>query len=426
MAQRPFTTRQFLTSIAAVGLFAGGCENRSAHSQGELRPDSQRALVPGNAADETRPTEARRESPAIPEFNGSTDPSLIATTVKNYTQQMAPLIEQRPKPPEPAIAAIGDPSDVRWIKPGDPAKPTARPPIPVEVIPLVQPVIDAQPSSANQGLSVASALQPLTVPNPQSGMRISPDDVNRTVTAPRPAVLAADLEAKLSRQIQSSPRDLWAHLDSQLLHFLRDEQVPQLDALTSLPLEDRELVAAVMDGLTLFRNSLRADGNMLLSRKVKPLLDLADRLRSQADLNIPTLSLCTKVDAFGVYEPIDPVRFIAGKEHQAIIYCEVENFASSPMSDKKMWETKLSQEAVLYTESGLQVWVDKAGTVVDHSRNRRRDFFIVKKIKLPAALTIGRYLLKVTVEDQQAKRVAEQTMPIEIVAQMETAAVGTK
>jgi hypothetical protein len=123
------------------------------------------------------------------------------------------------------------------------------------------------------------------------------------------------------------------------------------------------------------------------------------------------------------------VRFIAGKEHQAIIYCEVENFASTPStptSDKKQtehetksWETKLSQEAVLYTESGMPVWVDKAGTVVDHSRNRRRDFFIVKKIKLPPALTIGRYLLKVTVEDQQAKRVAEQTMQIEIVAQMD-------
>ena len=422
MSKRTLSSRQLLAGIAAVGLFAGGCENKSAQSQSGIRPDSQRALVP----EESEPLTVTAPETAVPAFKGSTDPSLIATTVKNYTQRMAPLIGNRQKPADSTVTAKGESSDVEWLKPGHPARPVGRQPIPVVVVPLVQPVVDAQPSSANQGMLVSSATQTGAVGNTQTAMRISPEDLNRNIAAPRVAPLAGDLEAKLARQIQSSPRDLWAHLDFQLLHFLRDENAPQLDQLTSLPLEDRELVAAVLDGLTLFRNGLRADGNMLLSRKVKPLLDLADRLRSQADLNIPTLSLCTKVTTFGVYEPMDPVRFIAGKEHEAIIYCEVENFASTPMSDKKMWETKLSQEAVLYTESGMQVWMDKAGAVVDHARNRRRDFFIVKKIKLPAALTIGRYLLKVTVEDQQAKRVAEQTLPIEIVAQMETAVVGTK
>ena len=425
MSKRSFRARHLLTGIAAAGLFAGGCENKSAQSQSGLRPDSQRALVPVMVPEESEPLEPAREQINPTEFKASTDPSVIATTVKNYAQRMAPLMENRPKATEPVAVAKVEKSDVQWMKPGESPKQAVRPAIPVEVVPLSQPVVDAQPSSANQGLSVVAAAPMVAIGNTQTAMRISPEDLNRTVVTPRPLTLAGDLESKLAQQIQSSPRDTWAHLDFQLLHFLRDEKAPQLDQLTSLPMEDRELVAAVLDGLTLFRNSLRADGNMLLSRKVKPLLDLADRLRSQADLNIPTLSLCTKVNGFGVYEPIDPVQFIAGKEHEAIIYCEVENFASSPMSDKKMWETKLSQEAVLYTETGLRVWMDKAGTVVDHARNRRRDFFIVKKIKLPSTLTIGRYLLKVTVEDQQAKRVAEQTLPIEVVAQMETV-VGTK
>jgi hypothetical protein len=254
-------------------------------------------------------------------------------------------------------------------------------------------------------------------------MRIGPDDAKAVAAAARAAQPGADLEVKLAQHIQEYPRDVWSHLDFQLLRFLRDEQVPQLDALSSLPLEDRELVAAVMDGLTNFRNGLRADNNMLLSRKVRPILELADRLRSQAELSIPTLLLCKDVKGFGDYEPIDPVRFIAGEKNKALIYCEVENFSSSPTGEKKMWETRLSQEAVLYTESGLQVWSDVAGKVVDHARNRRHDFFIVKRILLPQNLTIGRYLLKVTVEDQQAKRVAEQTIGVEVVAQVE-AAVG--
>jgi hypothetical protein len=156
------------------------------------------------------------------------------------------------------------------------------------------------------------------------------------------------------------------------------------------------------------------------------LMEMSDRLRARSDLNIPTLTLCTKVDAFGTYEPIEPARFMVGKENLAIIYCEVENFSSIPSDGQKTWETHLTQEAVLYTESGMQVWLDKAGAIVDRSRNRRHDFFIAKKIKLPQNLTIGRYLLKVTVEDQQAKRVAEQTIPVEIAAQVDSSVAGVK
>ncbi len=74
-------------------------------------------------------------------------------------------------------------------------------------------------------------------------------------------------------------------------------------------------------------------------------------------------------------------------------------------------------ESVLYTESGLNVWSDKTTPITDRSRQRRHDFFVVRMIRIPANLTIGRYLLKVTLVDQQASRVAEATVPIQVVAQ---------
>jgi len=142
---------------------------------------------------------------------------------------------------------------------------------------------------------------------------------------------------------------------------------------------------------------------------------MADRLRAQADLTIPTLTLCRKVSGFGNYDPMDS-SFDAGTEHPAILYCEIQNFAST-LDDKKMWQTRLSQEAVLYTETGLKVWGDSTPAFTDYSRNRRHDFYLVKKITLPANLTIGRYLLKVSIVDQQANRVSEATLPVSIVAQ---------
>ena len=124
-----------------------------------------------------------------------------------------------------------------------------------------------------------------------------------------------------------------------------------------------------------------------------------------------------RVKRFGVYEPMDPPRFIAGKkDNDAIIYCEVANFASQ-MTPDKMWETKLKQEAVLYSETGLAVWSDKSDTVTDLSRNRLHDFFIADKVRIPGNLPVGRYLLKMTVTDLHANRVAEATVPVQVVAQ---------
>ena len=84
-----------------------------------------------------------------------------------------------------------------------------------------------------------------------------------------------------------------------------------------------------------------------------------------------------------------------------------------------MWETTLSQDAVLYLDAGeqsLQVWSDKTPEIRDQSRNRRRDFFLGKIIDLPANLAIGRYVLKVTIVDKQANRIAEGSLPVQVVA----------
>jgi hypothetical protein len=234
---------------------------------------------------------------------------------------------------------------------------------------------------------------------------------------PAPQVVADDMASKLAARAKDYPADLSAQVDQQILKFLRDESVPDMQSLAGLIPEDRELLSALMDSLTNFRNQLRSDHNMLFSKKIRPLVELADRLKSQAELSVPTVALCTGVKAFGVYDPIEPARFIAGREQRVVVYCEVENFLSQP-NEKNLYETRLTQDIVLYEESsGLPVWTDKKSTYVDLARHRRHDFFMGKIITLPANLTINRYLLKVTVEDQQARHIAENTVPVEIVAQ---------
>jgi hypothetical protein len=378
---------------------------------------------------------ATQPAPVITDVTAGT-PEALKFKLERWTKEVEPLMGKRsqsasaPAPSsrkggEPSVADFLEPDEFR-IGPVSHETPKSAPEAQVQVVPVSNPVVESTPSVPNQGAAIAPPpqQQQLARAGGLDGaanvgrVRIDlPGERHETAPAARDASPnGGDVEAGVAKNLKDNGKDLWAQLDYQLLEFLKDKPTPQLDVMAKLSNEDRELIASVMDALTNFRNALRADNNMLMSRKVRPILDLADRVRAQADLVIPTLALCTKVDGFGIYEPIEPARFTAMKPHEIIVYCEVENFASQ-QNEKKMWETKLSQEVVLYTETGLPVWQDKTESIPDFARNRRHDFFVVKKTRFPANITLGRYLLKVTIVDQQASRVAEATVPVQFVAQ---------
>ena len=46
-------------------------------------------------------------------------------------------------------------------------------------------------------------------------------------------------------------------LDDQVLRLIRDQHVPELASLASLPPDDRDMLATLLDGLNSFRNGRR-------------------------------------------------------------------------------------------------------------------------------------------------------------------------
>jgi hypothetical protein len=325
---------------------------------------------------------------------------------------METLLSRRQAPAEAAPSQVtwADPIDFRLgevaPKSSTPVKDTGA----VRTAPEIEtsPVAANQPASSPPGQAIAAS----------ANIPARPDEPATRPTAFDSAMAptGSGLGERLATRIRDYPRDVSGHLEYQLMQLLLDQQVPQLAALAALPTEDREMVSAVIDGLVMFRNTLRADNNTLLSRKIGPLLEMADRLRTQADLSIPTVALCRSVRGFGDYDAIEPARFAAMTEYKVILYCEVANF-SSGLNDQQQWETVLKQEMVLYTEQGVPVWSDKTESIKDLARSRRHDFFVNKRITIPRNLTIGRYLLKVTIVDVHANRVAEASVPVVIAAQ---------
>lgn len=396
MSARRFIIVAVVAGVAA-GL-AGGCFNPFAADKPKP-PSDQGALV-------ERPSP--QPSPGIP-GEGDRAPALHqldpAQLLAAKTQSWADSMGARPG------SAVKRPAGPDWLDPdafslGGGGTPRANPPaLPVRNSPSVP--AGPRPADGVQrpALPIVDANKPLA---------ISEADATPAAATEMPGDPTL---RKLAQRVKEYPRDVAGHFDYQLLRFVQDQPVPDMNSIASLPAEDRELLTALLDGLSNFRTTVRADNNLLLSKKVRPILELADRVRAQADLTIPMVALCTRVDGFGRYEPIESPRLTAGQEHPVILYCEVENF-SSQLNDKRMWETRLTQESVLYTETGLPIWPEKAKSteLIDATRQRRHDFFVATRLQLPANLTIGRYLLKITIIDSQVKRVAEATVPIVVVA----------
>jgi hypothetical protein len=371
--------------VGILLVLAGGCATQNKPPVGSSTPSAQ---VKTSA---TQPLES-------PKWEASSTPAeLLAQRTAEFAKTVQPDSVQPdtpiPQPPEISSALLGGP-EKRHHK----AEITRTAP-PVDASPITQPG-----SVLTPGDEVAKT-GPVN-----DGPRIMPESADFSVPD---SASKDELGTRLRKRTHQNPKDIADQLDLQLYGLLNDDPSPELASFTELSSDDRELVAALIDGLSNFRSAVREDSNMLQAKKIQPLLEMADRLRSQADLTVSTVALCKRVDGFGKYEPISPLRFPATKENAAIVYCEVENFLTKQQG--AMWQTRLTEQVTLYTDMGMLAWSDDKREVLDECRNRRHDFFAYNIIKLPSSLTVGRYLLKVSIEDKNADKVAEATVPLEIV-----------
>lgn len=185
-----------------------------------------------------------------------------------------------------------------------------------------------------------------------------------------------------------------------------------LDALAP---KSREQVARFHQMLAVAFDELASDKTATLTRK--EMIRKIDEVFGAQPLAIETLQLCRRVDSYGVYKPFASTKFLAGKKNRVLVYVELENFKHEPLEDGR-YEVRLEQSVELYDATGeTTVWRQGPVQLVDVSRNKRRDFFIVYPIDLPARLPAGGYRLKVRIADKHTGSLCEQTLhEIQIVA----------
>lgn len=148
-------------------------------------------------------------------------------------------------------------------------------------------------------------------------------------------------------------------------------------------------------------------------------------------LTINAASICSRVESYGRFTPLDTSGIRAGRVTPILIYTEYDGFrhrtsaglpapefaeANGRESDTE-WVVEISQKVTIYGSDNLLKLDIPEQTARDKAKRRRRDHFLVQRIDLPATLKPGSYTIKITSYDRaNPDYVVEQNLPFTVVA----------
>jgi hypothetical protein len=347
------------------------------------------------------PAEPARSTPKSREVTPTRlakgDDTGLDADAKSLHERMLEAMKEPPEKPEAAPKKADD-GTIDWV--GNDSLRTANPPRPEK--PLEKPDAggekvpsDTGPAKPDDG--IAKPTTPVR-PQPVKAVTTEPDrDAllklirDRVKTNGDPAVAKAMSLAALALVDPS---------------FKPDEK-----ELAALPPTQRELVKQFLDLFATLAQQVQ-DGK---SVDRAALVERMNAIVGEQPLSIRTIKLCDRVRGFGVYEELPGDTFLAGREQPMVVYVELDHFKSVKTGESH--QVKLTQELVLYNESdGLAVWRQPEEQIVDESRNKRRDFYVVQPTRLPARLGVGKYVLKIRVRDVLGGTRDETSLPINVVA----------
>jgi len=402
--------------LAAVALALAGCE-----------------LPPGNPAVQQKPTEKPRPAEPVeivrdaaagaPAGAAADDKLLEVERWAREIQRRDDLRSriERGAPPPPAPASSDDKYNPQTDIVGESEqRPTAADPL--RSAAASQPRPAAEPSGA--ATHEASAAAPPPAPA-LAGVSLSAghSPPRSAFPLPRPAANAPEAatyypltlrEFVEQWLVDDADRSFRSQLDRRILQLLAGNLDAAQAPLEIAGPEQSAIVAAMLNLLSAAREAQGGDPRAEAARILSQLDELRDQLVRTADLRITALHICRAVRGFGQYELIEPATFVAGRENEFVAYCEIADFQSEKQDDAS-YLARFSMRSAVLNSAGDVLLDITDDPVEDRCRARRRDCFIPRLLRLPASLSAGTYVLKVTIIDRIGGKVAEQRAPFRLI-----------
>ncbi len=349
----------------------------------------------------------------------------------------------RPVSRVPVLAASPTPDARRSAEPPAAAvKPTNEPPREAEAkTPLThlrgsEQAAARGPETANQGESHSEPRAQARGPAaPQTGLQERPplpngrsahdpaggsektgrDPLVPVVPPGPPAGSIAAVRADLERRVAAEPDDLDHQLRLRMLYLVDGQDDRALADTPGMNPDLQELVRRLVRTWIAARGRSGEDPATWATRQLAGVNEWRGLLRARADLSVPVVALCTHIESFGRYDPIEPPEFVAGVESRAVLYAEVQNFRTEPTGAGE-YRSLLAMRTTLLTAVGREIWSTYDDNIEDQARRPREDFFLSKLVLVPETLDSGEYLLKVQIEDKLAGKANGNQIRVRLVA----------
>ncbi len=265
------------------------------------------------------------------------------------------------------------------------------------------------PSNTNNASVGAPKISAVTVESPNTTNNTNAAPINNTTNtaaAQDPEVEAQRLEIEEQQaKVEADPTNIQALFKLRMLYLLSGREADAFAPIDGIPTATQDIVLAQLRSFDAARTVSINDPATSANAQLEAMRNLQEKLREQADLQVPKVVLCTEIVAFGKYTPFASTDFEAGYDHDVVLYVEVDNFKSEQTAGGQ-YRTKFAARVSMLSKDGeqLSTFVEEPN-IEDINRRPRRDFFMsFGPFTIPGVFPAGEYVIKVQVDDLLANK----------------------
>ncbi len=354
------------------------------------------------------------------------DPSLWPQLVRQFRAALAyrNRKEAAREPTSVAAAVPGsDGADPKTENPPEPAKLELNiaanvgrsPTVPIPEVKAVSPKAEKSDKSSERTsaakVQLASAASRVDKAEPPAKL---PASSAKTSGSPAPGL--DDWQLQLTKTIlalegggsnSADAAEINQQIQLRLLYLAAGRRDDALKPIAGLSAAQQEFWTKELFGLSAYLDSGRvADPERRATEAAHHLREAAGRIGELANPVVRNLAFCKEVTSFGVYKKFPKYEFKAGDE--VLLYSEIENLKAE--STDRGFHTSVKSSYQILDSRGERVAEQEFPVSDDFCGNPRRDFFIPYFIWFPKHINDGTYMLQLTVEDVQTKKIAQSSI----------------
>lgn len=134
------------------------------------------------------------------------------------------------------------------------------------------------------------------------------------------------------------------------------------------------------------------------------------RLADDAGLVLRRVAFCRAVESYGVIQPFDKDAFRPGET--VLLYVEVDHFTTQHTPQGH--HAAFAADYQIFDSGRHRVVQESLPEIEEYCGNRRRDFFMSYRVRLPQSISAGRYTLLLNVTDTLGQKAASAAVDFEI------------